>query len=80
VPIASVFPSPLKLPPDTVADAPLKLIVGSCFTVTAASAVDVMTTAATSTAPRIEIRRMFDPFNSITETMKRLFKRFLRSE
>ena len=45
-----MFPSPLKLPPDTVADAPLKLIVGSCFTVTAASAVAVMTAAATSTA------------------------------
>jgi hypothetical protein len=59
-----VFPSPLKLPPDTVADAPLKLIVGSCFTVTAASAVPVMMTAATSTATTSVIRRMFDPFDS----------------
>ncbi len=38
--IAGVFPSPLKLPPVRVTDAPLKVAVGSDFTVTAASAIE----------------------------------------
>jgi hypothetical protein len=58
VAIAGTFPRPLKLPPVTVTDAPLKVAVGSDFTFTAARAVAVMT-AATSTARTIEIRRMF---------------------
>src|SRR5262249_18325564 len=57
-------PRPLKWPPLRVAAAAWgsqKVIVGSAFTLTAASAPPVRA-AATSTAMRIEIRRMSDPF------------------
>ena len=46
--IAGVFPSPLKLPPVRVTDAPLKVVVGSDFTVTAASAIEDVTAKASS--------------------------------
>jgi hypothetical protein len=50
VAIAGTLPSPLKLPPVSVTDAPLKVAVGSDFTLTAASAVEGMAATASSAA------------------------------
>jgi hypothetical protein len=46
VAIAGTFPNPLKLPPVSVTDAPLKEAVGSDFTLTAAIALEDMRTTA----------------------------------
>jgi hypothetical protein len=48
---ASIFPSPLNSPPVSVTVAPLKLAVGSDFTLTAASAIDDIAAVASSAAP-----------------------------
>jgi hypothetical protein len=47
---ASIFPSPLKLPPVRFTVAPLKVAVGSDFTLTAATAVEDVTATASSAA------------------------------
>jgi hypothetical protein len=50
VAIAGTLPSPLKLPPVRFTVAPLKVAVGSDFTLTAASAIEDVMAKATSAA------------------------------
>jgi hypothetical protein len=50
VAIAGTLPSPLKLPPVRLTDAPLKVAVGSDFTLTSANAFEGMAATASSAA------------------------------